>query len=234
MRLIDNINALYDGDHKTNLPFITNHKGTVSVYEPGNADTKQVDICKNGIDFYLLNSTFYKGQADLTINKSTLLKDSDCDGVIFYEEDGQQYILNVELKSGFSGEEIRSGYKQIYFTLLKLYTLLSICEDFDFSKYRITAYLVCQPVKDENEESQILHNLLEKKTSGEALTITDQVIHNYLIKSDNVVKCKIRDNGLTKSVLKQNLSMEILNQTITYRLFTMPNLGDHQGILILP
>lgn len=234
MKLIDNINALYNDDnHNNHLLFITNYNGRVSITERSNADTQRIDICKADTNFYHLNQTFYKGQADITANKSSLLKDLDCDGVIFYEDNGQQHILTIELKSGFSGEEIRSGYKQIYFSLLKLYSLLSICDDFDFSKYQITAYLACQPVKDENEESQFLQNLLEKKTAGETLTITDQVIHNYLIKSNKEVKCKVRDNGLTKMVLKQNLSKDILDQTITYRLFTMPHLGDHQGTLML-
>lgn len=229
MRLINNINALYNKAH-----FISSHKGLVSIYEPSNADTKQVDVNKAGVDFFLLNQSFYKTQTNITTDKSNLFHDSDCDGVIFYEENGQQNILTVELKSGFSGHEIQKGYKQIYFTLLKLYSLLSICDDFDFSNYQITAYLACQPVKDKNEESKILQRLSEKQMAGDTLTITDKIMQNHLLANNKVVKCKIRDNGLTNLVLKQNLSTDILDQTITYRLFTMPYLNAHHGTLTLP
>lgn len=229
MKLINNINTLYD-----KAPFMSAHKGVVSIYELNNADTKQVDVNKAGVDFFLMDQSFYKNQPNITTDKSNLFHDSDCDGVIFYEENDRQNILTIELKSGFSGSEIQKGYKQIYFTLLKLHSLLSICEDFDFSKYQITAYLACQPVKDKNEESQILQRLSEKQMAGDTLTITDQVIHHHLLKSDKVVKCKVKDNGLTNSFLKQNLSTDILDQTITYRLFTMPHLNAHQGTLTLP
>lgn len=176
MQLINNITDIYN-QH----PFITTHHNMVSVYELNNADTRQIDICRINTDFHLLEQSFYKNQHDITDGKSKILKDKDCDGIIFYESHEKQHLLGVELKSGFSGQEIRGGYAQIFFTFLKLYTFLSVCDDFDFSKYDITAYLACQPIKNKADEAKFLDNLQMKKMAGEAFSISDSVIYNYIL-----------------------------------------------------
>lgn len=229
MRVIDNIKAIYN-----KKPYTQKYTGLVSIKEPSNADTKQIDVLKAGIDFYLLAQEFYKNQPNVSTGKGSEIKDLDCDGIVFYKEDKKQHILAVELKSGFNGDKIREGYSQIFFTLLKLYAFLSLCDDFDFSKYKITSYLVCQPIKDLNEETAIWDNLLQKNTAGETLNIADQVIYNHILKNGQDVNVKIKDIGLVKGLLGQHLASDICDQTITFRLYTMQNLGDNNGTLLLP
>lgn len=230
MRLIENIRDIYN-QHQ----FVTTHSNVVSVLEQNNADTKQIDIFRANTDFYLLSQSFYKGQPNITTDKSNLLRDKDCDGVIFYEDQhAEQYLLGVELKSGFSDGEIKGGYSQIIYTFLKIYTLLSICNDFDFGKYKMTAYLACQPIKDKAEESRIVYNLHMKQMAGDAFSISDNVIYNYIFAPQKEVRLKIKDIGLIKRYFKQNISQDILNQEIIFRLYTVPMYGDHQGRIVLP
>lgn len=87
------------------------------------ASFTKVEITSQG-NFSVVDSSLYKGWLNNSIEG---IADLDCDGVSVVEDNGQGYLILVELKSSCSRNQVYKAYKQLYYTALKMHSILSLC-----------------------------------------------------------------------------------------------------------
>ncbi|MBR5209840.1 MAG: hypothetical protein IKV67_08290 [Paludibacteraceae bacterium] len=150
-KVIDNYNIAYHALAASS--FISNCK----IVEPDNKKTQDTlyEIELTGINGYSFPhnlaselSSFAKlsttvkddkgnkiGEGKLFDGKTEHHLMKDCDGIIFFEKDGQKYMLFCELKSGYSYNEILKAKNQICASYIKMKALMGTLLDFNLQDF---------------------------------------------------------------------------------------------------
>lgn len=93
---------------------------------------------------------------DLTTNRTSIIKDSDCDGIQFVvDTGGNEQLVLTELKSTFDTGKICDAYNQIIHSFLKLHSLFSQCEDYSLNQLPVSFIVGCKCFKDKAQESSV-------------------------------------------------------------------------------
>ena len=168
--LIDSINSIYDAN-----PYCYNCQDSCTICEQGTiAKLRKVVFNRNSTCFYNIKNDLYKGFGSL-LNRSSFLKDSDCDGICLYYETNIIHFIFVDLKSQFSESDINKAFEQDLYSLLKVYMLLSLCCDYKKETLRISFYAACPRCDSTDDEDTIKYNILLSDESGE-----DRFANRYL------------------------------------------------------
>lgn len=120
-------------------------------------------VCRGGI-FYEIENDFYHGIIHTTTDRSTHLKDFDCDGVSIIKIAGKKHYIFTELKSNFDTNKVKEAYLQDLHTLLKLHTMLSLCEEYDLQNCIIDLMVACKTFKDQAQEDGVM-DVINQKTA---------------------------------------------------------------------
>lgn len=118
------------------------------------ASFKTLVIQNTGNKFYSIENSTYKNMTCIT-QKSSFFEDKDCDGVALTEIEGKTIFILSELKSSLDSCDILKAYKQIVFTYLKLYMMLSLCQGFDVDDWIIIGIIACHPPKNDDQKTQL-------------------------------------------------------------------------------
>ena len=112
-------------------------------------------------EFIAFNHRLVKNMKDFTEHRTSLIQDTDCDGLAFMMYNGQESIVATELKSRFSTQKIKYAFTQITFSFLKLHAMLSLCQDYDIDNMPLHFVVACKCFEHKRQEETIL-NIVEK------------------------------------------------------------------------
>lgn len=110
-----------------------------------------------------------KNIKDITTIMSSKLDDKDCDGIAFFTDDnGNDSLILVELKSNFDTEKIQNAFYQITMSFIKLHAWLSLCKNYSIDKVHLHFITACKCFKDDNQSSNIMLRISQAQQLNEA------------------------------------------------------------------
>lgn len=223
MQIIDSLHSVFD--KKSNACVCTN--GTWAVYEEKEVAFKKVTFHCEGACFGVLNNEFYKAIKETTENRSSFLKDSDCDGISFFDDRSSLQLLLVDLKSSFSEQNISKAFKQDFFSLLKIHMMLSLCEGYSLDSLLIRFFAVCPPCASLDDKAIILDRIYLGEESDK-----ERFENKYLMAyfKKGVFSCKMKDIPFVKD---KHLNEDLLDATIQFQIVTAENYEDRECVMEL-
>lgn len=154
MEEIDALQTIFD---RMTACFRCHHQSCEVVETAAGAQFRKLEIRSAGTDFHEIGNAFYKGIKNTTQDRSTHLKDLDCDGVsLFVDAEGRKHIVLVDLKSNFDIQKICGAYEQDIHTFLKLHALFSLYEGYSLHGMVIDLIVACKTFKDTDQETRVL------------------------------------------------------------------------------
>ena len=167
-RMINSVKKIFD--RKQHL--ISHYVGrcTISETDPQATMTQLVVNTVSGTpDIYSFDSSYIKGMSHITCDRSSRLKDSNCDGVLFVKtNDEVMHIVMAELKSSYpNASTLNVAYQQLIYTYLKYRALFSISKDGDIDAYSLNLVLACScPTDNRDIEAAIMADEEMDRLSG--------------------------------------------------------------------
>lgn len=141
-------------------------------------------------DHLLKNSNnSFKGEPAPCLNK-------ECDGIIITEFNGKNYIVLIELKSGFCSG-ISKGRVQLMASGFKILTFLNCIEEFSLEDYSLCAILALQKPTTEK-----LGQVVKKESANIELTGLDKLMRKVSVEDI------VRDDIQAKDLLFDSLPVK--------------------------
>lgn len=166
MKLYDDLTRVFSKDW-----FCFEHKGGIIKIEE---TEKQATVKGVELEFHGQAISIHKGIFEKTDflfkrnedvpNKMPKLQHS-CDGVLIIEQQGQKYLVFIELKSDYTSGNIRKAEIQLCASYLRMMALLNCMEDFQPDEYRKCGIIVSHPQSPEE-----LNRILKMKNNKTNLT----------------------------------------------------------------
>lgn len=234
--MIESVKKIFD--LKQHL--ITHHVGSCTVSETDSL-AKMNQLVVNTVsgtpDIYSFDSSYIMGMSHITRDRSSRLKDSNCDGVLFVKtNDGVMHIVMAELKSSYpNASTLNAAYQQLIYTYLKYRTLFSISKDGDIDSYSLNLVLACScPSDDRDIEAAIMADEEMDRLSGMPKPAKKDFLHGIfgdLYRSpDKRITLKFSDLNLFSGLtLNDNLS----NKEFELSLVTSTKANMSQATLTL-
>lgn len=189
---------------------------------------RRLTIRNTGCVFHEVCNPFYKGIKNTTEDRSTLLWDSDCDGVCEISITGKMHYVFVDLKSNFDIQKIHNAFLQDLHTFLKLHTMLSLCEGYDLNNSVIDLVVACKTFKNKAQEDKILDILLEKTALPE--DSFEKIFLNDLINGENPKTCSLCD---FKTIKDLPFHPDIKHTKVRVHLVLSENYADDSSVYTL-
>ena len=203
----------------------------VDEHEGADATFHHLYIEDKGAQMEKFDTEYVKGFKNTTENITPILKDSNCDSVVFLKgNDGNLHVVFAELKSKHTADNLRKAFNQVIFTFFKYHQLLSVCEGYDLSNISMDFVLACHAaeINDEAEtysdvqNEQILHEASEPKTF-----VADML---PLLMKKKVYPLKLKD---LKGLGSMPFRKDILEKSISLHLATSALPSDDTATIIL-
>ncbi len=216
---------LYD---KTAQIGFTDYRSSVDSFDVTEHDAgvsmSQLRVMQTGAEFSSFNFQLVKGMKDITETRSSFLLDSDCDGIAFVNNNGQEGLVFAELKSRFSTKHLKKAFQQMMFSLLKIHSMLSLCQDYSINSLSIHFIAACQCFEN-NDQEDCVYNFLSK-AEKEVCKNFEGLFMRKLIEQKNVV---IKLGDLTR-LWNLPLNSSLTGKTITLSLQFTQKYGDNSTI----
>ena len=148
---MEEIDALRTIFNRMTACFRCYHQSWEVVETAAGAQFRKLEIRSAGTDFHEIGNAFYKGIKNTTQDRSTHLKDLDCDGV--------------------SEQDIH--------TFLKLHALFSLCEGYSLHGMVIDLIVACKTFKDTDQEARVL-DFISMKCMEEEDSFEKKFLNNLL------------------------------------------------------
>ncbi|MBR1464946.1 MAG: hypothetical protein IJ607_01130 [Bacteroidaceae bacterium] len=169
MKLIESINYIYDKQAQS----FEEMKGAFVVTEENDPQTtfKKLTVHKKGCQFFVVKPPFYTGISATTSDRSSVLKDSSCDGIAISETDGYYTFYFIELKSRFREATIRKAFTQIFFSFIKMHMMLGLSHGYKPEKSIFDFFVACSPPENQDRTTEIMHwiQLYEEKNMDDVI-----------------------------------------------------------------
>lgn len=159
--LIDSFKLIYN--KVSNLCLDTVDLIDVNEWKP-DATMNHLRIEEPGSMFTVYPADLLKDMPSITSERSSSIKDKDCDGIIFHKKEGIEDLILTELKSGFDTGKICDAFNQIIHSFLKLHIMFSVCKDYQVSQLSVKFIVVCKTYKDEAQEAGVLEKINNAQT----------------------------------------------------------------------
>lgn len=130
------------------------------------ASFTNLKLVNEGEEMFLFDNRFYKNSHEKIIDWSSNLSDLDSDGFLITEINGRKSIVVSELKSALDSRDLLKAYKQIVFTYVKLYMILSLCSTFQAKDFDIIGIIACKPPKDKKQNDYLKDTYLQLMNSS--------------------------------------------------------------------
>lgn len=180
----------------------------------------------NNAYFGSIDNSFYKGVGNVTTDRSTYLKDKDCDGLCFYVDGYSKKLLLVDMKSSFSEDNVFDAFRQDVFTFLKVHMMFSLCEGYHLPEWEINCYIACPPCKNEAEITSIKDNINMAEELGDERFINKCLKEYFYGNSDYA--CSITRTPFCKN---KPLHDEIVKASMHFHIVCPSSSGDTEGFL---
>ncbi len=222
MEITDTIQSLYN----KNAACIHCLSCKWEISEPNDVPFKKMTFFKEGVTFGIIDDVFYKNIPNMTCNKSSFLKDANCDGVSFCIVDGKMHLLFVDLKSNIAS--IEKAFEQDFFTMLKIHMFFSLCRGYDLRNLTLDFFVACPPYKDKDQESDILSQLNMADESDTLQYYQRCLLNHLLYKKETIVKIEE-----LPFKIKNILNESIITSQIHLHIYTPESYGESEGLLDL-
>lgn len=223
MEEIDALQTIFD---RMTACFRCHHQSCEVVETAAGAQFRKLEIRSAGTDFHEIGNAFYKGIKNTTQDRSTHLKDLDCDGVsLFVDAEGRKHIVLVDLKSNFDIQKICGAYEQDIHTFLKLHALFSLCEGYFLRGMVIDLIVACKTFKDTDQETRVL-DIISMKCMEEEDSFEKKFL-NSLLHDGPVKTCRMDDLNTIRSL---PFHPSIKGVDVRLHLFTTIRYTDTEGI----
>ncbi len=190
-----------------------------------NATMTKLNVTMPQAEFIAFDHRLVKNMKDFTEHRTTLIQDTDCDGLAFIMYNGQEGIVATELKSRFSTQKIKYAFTQITFSFLKLHAMLSLCQDYDIDSMLLHFVVACKCFEHKMQEDKVLNYVEKAKmadpSSFEAYFLRNLLKHGRITTTLGEIACQyglslnshLADKELTMSL---QLTMNYADTSVTY------------------
>ena len=157
-------------------PAIFNHVATVSCDNGSkclwtvseNSPTskiQQLRVSFRANDYLCLDERATKQMPDITTSRTSHFKDDECDGIGIFTTDNCTKIVFVDLKSNFDATKIQHGFSQNLASLIKLHSMMSLCDGYSLADLAVEFVVACCCFQDEDKETKTMDWMLRQRTS---------------------------------------------------------------------
>lgn len=217
--MIDALSDIFD-KHSANF-----RKGLPKweIIEPdAGAQLKKVTITGTG-NFDVIENPFYKSWSHVTTDRSSFLKDSDCDSTAFYIDESGKKLIFVDLKSSLSSDNLQKAIKQDFFSFLKMQMAFALCKDYRLKDFDLYFLMAC-PMWDDDLGAEIKDNLSQNEMLGYDDDYLSQCLKDYFY-GGNEWTCKISDLPF---IHKSTLHRDILDKNVKFKILTTADATDSE------
>ena len=203
----------------------------VDEHEGTDATFHRLYIQDVGAQMEKFDTEYVKGFKNTTENITPILKDSNCDSVVFLNgNDGKLHLIFAELKSKQTADNLRKAFSQVIFTFFKYHQLLSICENYDLSNISMDFVLACHAA-EVNDEAEVYSDVQNEQIlfeSSEAKSFVTDILPDLLKK--RFCSLKLKD---LKGLGTMPFRTDLLEKSISLHLATSALPSDDTATIIL-
>lgn len=183
-QLAENFNKIYPNCGATMF------NGICSIKEPENAGTRNFqEIQLTGFNGFLFpHELAGKSSSFPHIAKHDGVLNLDCDGIVFFEKNGQKYILFCELKSSYVLEDIVHAKDQLVGSYVKMKGILSTIQGYKSDDYKPVGLIVSY---EPTQEQLTNISKIDDKRSVFALTLNHNKVYHMPAKRCNKFFCPL-------------------------------------------
>ena len=181
-------------------------------------------VLQNDAEFTSFNHGLVQGMKDITETRSSIMLDSDCDGIAFVLRDAHEGLIFAELKSRFSTRHIKQAFGQMINSFLKMHAMLSLCKDYSIDTLSLHFIAACQCFEDNNQEVGV-YNYLNKAESATDATFEGSFIRKLIEKHDIEIKL-----GDITSLWNIPLNSSLTDKKLTLSLQLTQHYGDNSTV----
>ena len=155
MSLSDNFCQFFDKVNSRQFVFYTG-SGPWKIHESDkSAKVTDLEISGDNLQFVGFGQKLTKNMSCLTINRSNLFKDKECDGIAFVKKAEKEDLLFVEIKSKYDSNPVLCAVLQMCISFLKMHTMLSLCSNYILDNIDICFLIVTGKAENDNEEAKV-------------------------------------------------------------------------------
>lgn len=225
MKIIESLKSVYD---KKSCFCLCNDSEWEIKEDKDNASFRKVVVRKKSLKFEIIGNDFFRGMSSITSDRSSFLKDKDCDGVSFYEQDGKTGLMLIDLKSSFSEDNISKAFTQDFHTFLKLHMMMSICKGYRLGELAISCYAACPPCASSDVKDSILDTISMSEEAGDDRFI-NRCLKSYLIGGEEY-SCALKDTPFASG---SALHEDLMNTIVSFHIFCPACSSASEGVLCL-
>lgn len=224
--MIDSIKYIYDKQAQS----FEKKKESFVVTEKNDQQTtfKKLTVHKKGCQFFVVKPPFYTGISAITKDRSSILKDSSCDGIAFSDTHGNLTFYFIELKSRFREYKIREAFCQIFFSFIKMHMMLNLCQGYKPEKSRFDFFVACNPPEDQEHLTDILYLIQQKEECGHDDFIIKCIKEFFL--GDKKYSCKVKDINYVDF---KHFNEKFQNIEVRLNIYTPETFKQTEGVLEL-
>jgi hypothetical protein len=126
---------------------------------------KQLRVSFTANDFLCLDEVATKQMQDVTTSRSSFFVDDECDGIGIFQTEAGITMVFVDLKSNFDTNKIQHGFAQSLASLIKMHSMLSLCDGYNLADTSLEFVVACCCFPDEDKETKVLDWMLRQRTS---------------------------------------------------------------------
>lgn len=223
MSIISSFGELFD---KTLNPAFANYTASSDAFEVEEHDpspkvsTRHFRVEQTGAAFASFNYMLVKGMGDITMKRSSLFENLDCDGIAIKAYQGQDGLVFSELKSRLSTQKVYEAFQQMTHSFLKMHAMLSLCKDYTLDDVSLHFIAACQCFEDKDQEAGI-YNRLSKEEQVSKHTFAGKFMRRLIEKHELIVKF-----GEVATVWNLPLNQTLEDKEIKLTLHVTRNYGD--------
>lgn len=219
MRIVDSFLQVFDRTH-THISAKSPAPVWTVVETKSSAKIKRLIIDVNGAEYVAFDDWVSKEMPNITTDRSTILENSECDGIAIIKREDNLCLLFCDLKSKFNNHKIIKALNQDLASFLKMYMLLSVCNGFELSNCNIDFIVACQCFENDNVKADMLSRI--HSIQMENINSFDGVIlYPLLMNGEVCVKL-----GDFPQVACLDINPIIKNKNVKLRLLTSSNYSD--------
>lgn len=182
---------------------------------------------QNDTEFTSFNHCLVHEMKDITEKRTSIIHDSDCDGIAFVNHGTSDGLILVELKSQFSTKKIKDAFSQMICSFLKLHAMLSLCKNYSIDSISIQFIAACQCFEDEIQEDGVYNRLNMAERSAKA-TFEGSFMRKLIEKHNIEVKL-----GDVTDLWGVPLNSSLTNKQLTLSLQMTKKYGDTSAVYVM-
>lgn len=129
------------------------------------AKVKRLSVYFCSDNYLCFDERAVDGMDDLTTKRTSFIDDEKCDGIGFFQKGDKTTMVFVDLKSNFDTGKIQHGFSQGLTSLLKMHSMLSLCEGYDLGNINLEFVVACCCFPNEDKETEICDWMLRESTA---------------------------------------------------------------------